>query len=407
MAQSTARRLRIAYVYRDFNRNGSLASFFVDRAERLSRDEDVTAVCSGRTRAATDAPVRFEPVEPLVRGDGRLSYAVECASFALRAKRALRRLRDQTDVVHVVGYAAPEADLVTVNAVRPAELAHYFGQIESDARLRRRLGPALRPQSLVVQAVERRLFRPPFPLCLPETKAIADDLRRYYDVPADAIEVLPAGVDVHRFQHDPRARAETRRRYGVRHERLVVLFVGDEFERKGLDRAIAGVAQARLDAELWVAGGGPVAPYARRGASLGLGERIRFLGRVPLEELPALYAACDVLLLPSRQDAWGQPVLEALAGGRVALASEYTGAHEVLEHGVNGFVLEREGPPEQIAALLDGPLADPETRAAIGCRAVAAVAAFDRDVLYQRLREAHHKAHARRLSRLGQAPPQA
>jgi UDP-glucose:(heptosyl)LPS alpha-1,3-glucosyltransferase len=390
-------RLRIGYVYRDFNRDGSISRVFLDCAERLAEDEDVVAVCSSATRVPTDAPLRFETVEPLVRGRGRFSYAAECASFGFRAARLLRRLRDQLDVVHVVGFAAPEADLVTVHAVRPAEVAHYFERLEPHARLRRRLTPWLRPQTGVVEAIERRLFRPPFPFCLAETKTVVKDLMEYYGVPLDAIEVLSPAIDLEVFRDGAKARVKARAEHDVPADRLVVLFVGDEFERKGLARAIEAIAQVRVDVELWVAGRGERGAYLELASSLGCRPPIRFLGRVPHEELPALYAGSDVLLLPSRQDTWGQPVLEALACGRPALASEYTGAHELLENGVNGFVLDGAGSPEQIAALLEGPLAAPEVRARMAEPALETAVGYDRDRHYERLRRAHHTAHTRRL----------
>ena len=131
---------------------------------------------------------------------------------------------------------------------------------------------------------------------------------------------------------------------------------------------------------------------------------------MPHEEIDELYAGSDVFLLAGRQDAWGLPVLEALAAGRVVLASEFTGAHELIDHGVNGFVLADAGSPEQIAEILDGPAANPDERARIGVRAVATAAEQDRDVLYDRLRRAHHTAYERRLrhtagSRVVRSPP--
>jgi glycosyltransferase involved in cell wall biosynthesis len=391
------KRLRIGYVYRDFNDKGSIASFFRDRAERLAWDENVVAICSATGRVPTDAPLRFVTVEPLVRSRGRIGYAVECGSFAMRAARRLRHLQSQLDLVHVVGFDAPRADIVTVNAVRPAEIANYFDHAEPASHLRRRLAPLLRPQSAVVQTLERSLFRPPFPLCLAETCGVAEHLTRWYGVPADAIDVIPAGVDLALFTNGRQARPGARAARGIPDERFVVLFVGDSFERKGLDRAIRGVAKAHLDAELWVVGGDRPEPYLELASSLGCLPAVRFLGRLPQAELPGLYAGSDVLLLPSRQDAWGQPVLEALACGTPAITSEYAGAHEIIENGINGFVLERDGSPEQIAALLDGPLSNDATRARIGANAVETAKAFDRDVLYKRFRHAHHTAYARRL----------
>jgi glycosyltransferase involved in cell wall biosynthesis len=390
-------KLRVGYVFRDFNREGSLHSFFVDRVERLARDEDVVAVCSAHGRSATQAPLLFATVEPMLRGRGRLSYAAETATFAIRATRKLRQMRSDLDITHVVGCSALEADLVTVNGVRPAETSTYFDRVEPGARIRRRLSPLLRPQSGVVQLVERTLFRAPFPLCLVETRAVGDDLERCYGVPHDLIEVLPSGVDRSLFRFDQDARQRVRAKMLKDSNTVVVLFVGDDFERKGLDRAIAALARVETDVELWVAGGGRREAYEALARRLGCRERIRFLGRVEHRSLPAMYAAADVVMLLSVQDAWGQSILEAAACGRTPIASEYTGAHELIHDGANGFVLSGAGSPEQVAALLDGPLASADARDRLGQNASETAVAFDRDLLYGRLRAAHHFAHERKL----------
>ena len=397
-----ARRLRIAYVYRNFNRSGSIPGLYLRNAERLARDEDVTAFCSAVTREATSAPLSFVTVEPLVRGTGRLSFALECASFAVSATRAVARLRERFDVVHVEGFAALEGDLVTVHAVPPAEGEHYFRHVEPAAHwLRKWLSPYLfRPQGAVVRAIEWRLFQggsTPFCICI--SAKVKRDLERWYRVPSELADVIPYGIETARFRHSPGERARRRAELAVPHERLVLLFVGDEFERKGLARAIAALARGRTDAELWAIGREDPRAYRALAARLGVGDRVRFLGRRPQAELPSWYSACDVFVLPSRQDSWAIPPIEAMAAGRPVVVSEYTGSHEVVEEGANGYVVKGGGSPEEIAALLDGPLADPETRAAIGARAAAVAARFDYESLYPRFREAHRKAHELRLTR--------
>jgi glycosyltransferase involved in cell wall biosynthesis len=397
---AAAHRLKIAYVYRHFNDNGSLPATFRRRAEQLSRHEDVTVFASAASRAETTAPLSFETVEPLTVGDGRFRYAVECASFAFRATRRLRALRAKFDVVHVDGYAAAEADLVTVHAVRPAEIDHYFETVEPSARLRRRLTPVLRPQSGVVIAVERRLYRPPYPLCLAVTRRIGDDLERHHSVPRDLIEVVPYGIELAHYRFDPESHARERASAGTPGDRVVLLFVGDDFERKGLDQAIGALAQAKADMELWVAGGGAQEPYRELARSLGVADRTRFLGRVGNDRLGGLYSGADVLVLPSRQDAWGQPVIEAMAARRPVIVSAFAGAEEAVEPGVTGYVLSSGGTSEEIAALLDGPLARRETRDELGARAAEAVGSFDRSVVDPQLRAAHHRALALRQARL-------
>jgi hypothetical protein len=98
-------RLRVAYVYRTFSEVGSIPSLYRRLAERLSADVDLTLFCSVRGRERSDAPLTFHDVDALVEGSGRLRYAVECASFAARASRAVSRERARFDVVTTVGLA--------------------------------------------------------------------------------------------------------------------------------------------------------------------------------------------------------------------------------------------------------------------------------------------------------------
>ena len=401
-----ARPLRIGYVYRDFHRAGSIPSHYVRLAQRLALDEDVTAICSARTREPTEAPLAFETVEPFVRGRGRLSYAAECRSFAVRSTRALARLRERFDVVHVEGFAALTADLVTVHAVRRAELDHHFDRIEPRTPVRWRLRPQMfRPQNRVVMSIEQQLFATPTPFCVCVSGQTADDLERWHGVPRELIEVIPYSVDVPRFGRRQDERARVRAELGVAQDQLATLFVGDDFGRKGLDTAIEGLARSRSTAELWVVGGDRDASYRTLAASLGIGERVRFVGRLRNDELPSWYSAADVLLLPSRQDSWGLTVIEAMAAGCVVVTSEYTGAHEIVERGVNGYVLEAAGRPDELAALLSGPVGDPELRATIAGRAVATVARFDHAAVYPRWRAAEHRAYELRLERSGVVKP--
>jgi glycosyltransferase involved in cell wall biosynthesis len=391
-------RLRVGYVYRHFNNDGSLSSLFRRRAERLARDEDVTVLSSRKSRADTTAPIRFETVEPLVVGDNRLSYAVECGTFEVRATRRLRALRSQLDVITVDGFAASVADIAVVHAVRRAEIDHYFERIEPTASVRRRLTPLVRPQTAVVLSVERRLFRPPYPLCLAVSRKVEEDLRRHHGVPADLIEVLPYGLELDMFRFDAEARARERLANGIDDERVVLLFVGDDFGRKGLERAIRALPLAGSSVELWVVGGGDVPTFQGIARSAGVGERTRFFGKADVQEVARLYSAADVLVLPSRQDAWGQPTLEAMAAGRIAVVSEFTGASEAIEDGVNGYVLDKSGSSDQLAALINGPLSDRELRLSIGARALTTASSYDAESIYARFRAAHHRAASRRAA---------
>lgn len=395
-------KLRVASVYRTFSDFGSIPSLYRRSATLLSHDVELTLFCSRHGRAPGDAPLTFHDVEPLLRGSGRFRYAIECASFAIRASRAVSKERAAFDVVHAEGFALLRADAVTVHAVRAAEIERYFRRIEPRATARRILSPyVFQPQAAVVLEIERRLFRcstPPF--CIAASEQIKRDLAHYHGVPPEVVEVVPYGVDTDRLKFDARARARHRAALGVQDEATVALFVGDSFLRKGLDTAIKAVAASRTRPELWVIGGDDTSRYAKLAAGLGVARQVRFLGRRSQDELAGLYSAGDILVLPSRNDAWGLPPVEAMVSGRVPVVSSFTGSSEAIEHGTNGYVLNGAGDATEIAELLDGPLADPLKRRALGSAAANDARAFAWQNVYPRLLEAHHRAYELRQSRL-------
>jgi glycosyltransferase involved in cell wall biosynthesis len=405
--ETSSSRLRVASIYRSFNRAGSIESLYLRNAERLAQDEDVTVFASASTRSATSAPLRFVPVEPAARGRGRFRYAIECSSFARRATRAVAQRRAEFDVVHVEGFAAYDADLVTVHAVRSAEIEHYFSSVEPKASaVRRKLhSPLFRPQAGVVQRIEQSLFERSWqPYCICPSNLVKRDLERWHGVPADRIEVLPYGVEIDRFRPDPAVGAGLRAELGTPPDRLVLLFVGSAFERKGLDVSIAGLARSHdSDAELWVIGGSDADRRRMEHLHQGLGGRIRMLGTMTPEALPAYYAAADIFVLPTQQDSWAIPVTEALAAGCAVVTTQHAGSDDLIDHGVSGYVLQGSGSAEELGLLLDGPLADPAVRAEVGRRGREAVARCDYESFYTRYRQAHHRASELARERRGPA----
>lgn len=107
---------------------------------------------------------------------------------------------------------------------------------------------------------------------------------------------------------------------------------------KGIDtslRALAGFSQARLV----VAGDGPERPALERlAADLGVAGRALFAGRVPNEQMALYYRAADYTLLVSGYEGLSHVLVESLAAGTPAVASDKGGNPEVVRHGVNGLL---------------------------------------------------------------------
>ena len=127
------------------------------------------------------------------------------------------------------------------------------------------------------------------------------------------------------------------------------LFVGRLIERKGVDIMLD--AFKRLDeGELWIAGDGPVHETVEAAARRD--PRIRLLGHVAGDALSETYRQSDVLLVPSLYEPWGLVVHEGLAHGLPVITTDQVGAaHDLIDHGRNGYVV-RAGSSDELNASM-------------------------------------------------------
>jgi glycosyltransferase involved in cell wall biosynthesis len=191
--------------------------------------------------------------------------------------------------------------------------------------------------------------------------------------------VIPYGIDVEEASAETVLRAES---IQADHARPIVLFVGRLVGYKGVQillEAMRGVAAKAL-----LVGDGPErAALQHKSESLGVADRVAFLGEVTDGELAALYRACDVVVLPSvtRQEAFGVVQIEAMARGKPVISTDLgTGVAWVNQHGETGLVV----PPRNADALHDAIqqlVSDParcRTLGAAGTRRARSVFTVDR-----------------------------
>jgi glycosyltransferase involved in cell wall biosynthesis len=101
-------------------------------------------------------------------------------------------------------------------------------------------------------------------------------------------------------------------------------------------------------------------------AQLGISDHIRFAGSRPWDELPAFYAAADLLVLPSRFEPWGAVVNEAIACGLPVIVSDQVGcAPDLVNPAENGWIVPANN-VESLASALAEALGDPARLAAMG-----------------------------------------
>ncbi|TQM63989.1 glycosyltransferase family 4 protein [Humibacillus xanthopallidus] len=186
-------------------------------------------------------------------------------------------------------------------------------------------------------------------------------LRQSYPRLAIPTVVIGNGVDIERFRPpSDTERADARAALGRTPDDRVVLFIGNEFGRKGLPLLLE--AMARLDdrTHLHVVGGTPdlVAQASSSAAAAGLGERVHFDG--PHADPRPWLRAADVLVMPSAYESFGLVVLEALATGVPVVATPTGCVPDLVVDGVNGAVVDAtpDAVARGLAAVLDGDAAE-------------------------------------------------
>lgn len=169
------------------------------------------------------------------------------------------------------------------------------------------------------------------------SEASRSNLRSSYGDLADGVLVLPNGVDLDRFH--PRNRnlffEEERQRLGLRPEELVLLFVGSDATRKGLDTLLRSLAILKEtsgadDVRLLVIGPGlrQRETFAALAQELGLRDQVTFAPRQ--QAIERVYPAVDLLVLPTRHDPFANVTLESLACGTPVITTGTNGAIEAV-----------------------------------------------------------------------------
>ena len=225
--------------------------------------------------------------------------------------------REQPDLVHYTNFLAPIRDshpyVVTVHDMSLERL-----------RTLHHIGKRVYTRRLVPHVAERAR------LIVTNSEFSKWDIVRFLGIPESKIRVTPLGVAPEFRPTQGTEGDRVRRRYGL--DRSYFLYVGNIEPRKNLRRLIEAFASIPNTEHVLAIVGNP----SFRGSeprklvgSLGLGERVRFLGYVPRADLPAILGGTTAFVYPSLLEGFGLPVLEAMACGRPVITSGNSGPAEV------------------------------------------------------------------------------
>jgi len=214
---------------------------------------------------------------------------------------------------------------------------------------------------------------------------VAADLTRFYEIPADKVECVYAGSNV------PVGDFGVGINDGYRNQRI--LFVGIEWQRKG--------GPELLEAFKCVLKSYPKAHLTIAGANVRVGVDVpncSVLGNVPPHELSRLYAESSVFCLPTRREPFGIAFVEAMMHRLPVVGTRVGAVPDMVEEGVNGYLVEPEQ-PDALATALCRLLAAPETCREFGQRG------YEKAIQRYTWQKTGERIRARILNSLG-PPPQ-
>jgi glycosyltransferase involved in cell wall biosynthesis len=267
---------------------------------------------------------------------GHIGRLIVVPLFTIMATRAVRRHPRAVVVSHGDSL---RGDVLVVHAVNAESLAE-----------KRRAGSwrwILNPMHIWIGLRDRWMIGGlRYRMFVAVSARVSAELQRHYKVPARNIRVIPNGIDLDHFQAEPALGRAIRQEFGIPEDARVLLFVGHEFDRKGLTHAINALELLEANVWLLVVGADNQPPY--RKLAKHAGGRLVFAGA--RGDMPAFYAAADGFILPTSYETFSLVCMEAMACAVPVFATSAGGIEDYLQNGVNGFMITTD--PQDIAAKI-------------------------------------------------------
>ena len=301
-----------------------------------------------------------------------------------------RRWRDRqsdklkTDLIYSPGINCLDADVIVVHIV----FREFLSRISSELQLRH---ASMKSWHLVVHRklyyklaafLETKVYRDPRIRLVAVSSLVGRHLRTHFG--RTDVTVIPNAVDTSRFT--PKEclgrRVVMRRFFNYSDEDFVLLLIGNDLRNKGLDHLLQAVTLlSDLPLRLLVVSGDDPRIYQPWADKLSCQGKVRFAS--PSADVLAFFATADAYVGPSLEDAFGLPIVEAMACGLPVIASVHAGASELIRHGETGLLLSNPRDTSELAQLIRKIYADGSLRRRLGLAAAQHVqrnCSWDRNV---------------------------
>jgi glycosyltransferase involved in cell wall biosynthesis len=263
-----------------------------------------------------------------------------------------------------------DADVIVVHIV----FHEFYARVRSELALNRTAlshWPRVIHRKLyykLIKALERKIYSQRSVALVAVSTLVAKQLKTHFQ--RDDVNVIPNAVDTIRFSPEARRvrRSESRKLFQYSDEEIVILLIGNDWKKKGVDTLISAARQVgNPHLRLLLVGGDDPSFYREMIDKLNLREQIRF--EEPRREVLDFYAAADLYAGPSLEDAFNLPILEAMACGLPVIGSVEAGASENISDGETGLLLRNPKDHEELAEHIRRIVEDENLGARLGIAA--------------------------------------
>lgn len=187
------------------------------------------------------------------------------------------------------------------------------------------------------------------------SKSVKNELIKYYNISKEKVYVVYGGVNLKNFTPENRKKyfKEIRERHNIKPDDLLLLFVGNPFDRKGLSYVIQALPHLKhKKIKLLVIGKDNPTPYVKLAKKLEVDDKIIF-NTTLTREIHKYFAVSDIFIFPTLYEPFGLVILEAMASGIPIITSKFAGAAELIENKKEGLLLNDPKNINEISKKLD------------------------------------------------------
>lgn len=245
------------------------------------------------------------------------------------------------------------------------------------------------PEKLTQEAIKRIIFNLAYKIdCITTPSGSMKELIKSYGI-KNRIEVIPNAIELDSFrQNDELKCLEIKKRYNLKENDKIILYVGRIAQEKSIDKIIEALAiikkKGSNNVKLLIVGEGPALDELRQLVrSLQIEEEVIFTGVVSNKEIRHYYKIAYLFAIASTSETFGIVIIEALASGIPVLAVRAPGAVDILTDGLDGLLVDDD--VEKFANALDKIIREPELRERLSQGALKTSERYSIDIVSERM----------------------